>query len=152
MAEHSLDIGVIVVRKKLKSHWADHAWLPYAVLPAVPRARPGTPVGTDCDGDLVYAGSFELTLHHGATAHYRDNLISGRPSLWVSLRLVDGNGCEVTNVTADPYEGEALTEGVGAIVEAVPMPAEIQATIAAFFEAFHVERTFIKRERSRADP
>ena len=32
------------------------------------------------------------------------------------------------------------------------MPCEIQAKVAAFFEAFHVERPFIKRKRDRADP
>ena len=32
------------------------------------------------------------------------------------------------------------------------MPVEIQAKVAAFFEAFHVERPFIKRKRDRADP
>jgi hypothetical protein len=32
------------------------------------------------------------------------------------------------------------------------MPAEVQAKVAAFFDAFHVERQFFKRKRDRADP
>jgi hypothetical protein len=55
-------------------------------------------------------------------------------------------------VTADPYEGEALAEGIGEIIEAVPMSPELQAKVAAFFEAHHVERVFFKRKRDRADP
>ena len=58
----------------------------------------------------------------------------------------------VATVTADPYEGESLAEGIGEIVEAVPMPPEIQAEIGAFYRAFHVERVFHKRKRDRADP
>ena len=54
-------------------------------------------------------------------------------------------------MTADPYEGEALIEGIGNIVEAVPMPSEIGARIAVFVDAFHVERPFFKREREHAD-
>jgi len=151
MAEHRFDIGVIVARKKLKSPWADHAWLPYAVLPAVPDTAPGTPLGTDGADELFYAGPCELTLHPSETAHYRDNLSAARPSLWVSLRSCGGDGCGIAAVTANPYEGEALTEGIDAIVEAVPMPKEIRAKVTAFFEAFHVERPFIKRERKRPD-
>ena len=45
-----------------------------------------------------------------------------------------------------------MAEGIGEIVEAVPMPADIQAKIAEFFAAFHKERPFIKRKRDRADP
>lgn len=151
MTEHHFDIGVIVARKKLKSPWADHTWLPHTILPAVPSADSWTSLGTDGEDKLFYVGPSVLTLHSSETAHYRDNLDSGRPSLWVSLNLV-GDACGICKVTADPYEGEALTEGIGGIVEAVPMPTEIQAKVAAFFEAFHVERPFIKRKRGRADP
>lgn len=152
MVEHHFDIGVIVARRRLRSPWADHAWLPHAVLPAVPSAGRWTPLGDDGKDELFYAGPSVLTLHPAATAHYRDNLASGRPSLWVSLRLLGDGACEVAGVTADPYEGEALTEGIGATVEAVPMPKEIETRVAAFFEAFHVERPFVKRQRDRADP
>ena len=72
-------------------------------------------------------GASTLRLHPSETAHYRDNLTSARPSLWVSLRPIAGDAYELATVTADPYEGEALTGAIGDIVEAVPMPAEIQA-------------------------
>ena len=70
----------------------------------------------------------------------------------MSLRPVGGDDYEVSTVTADPYEGEALAGAIGETIEAVPMPVEIQAKVAAFFEAFHVERPFFKRKRDRADP
>jgi hypothetical protein len=152
MAERCFEIGVIVARRRLESPWADHTWLPHAVLAAAPAAEPGVPLGTVGRNELFYAGSAELTLHSAQTAHYRDNLASGRPSLWVSLRLLASDGCELSRVTADPYEGEALTDGIGNVVEAISMPPEIAAGIAAFVEAFHVERPFVKRERDRADP
>jgi hypothetical protein len=152
MAENRFEIGVVAIRKKLKSPWADHAWLPHSALPAAPAAKPWTSLGMSGEDELFYAGSFELRLHPSETAHYRDNLTSGRPSLWVALRPIGGDEHEVATVTADPYEGEALAEGIGEIIEAVPMPLEIQAKLAAFFEAHHVERVFVKRKRDRADP
>jgi hypothetical protein len=152
MAEDHFAIGVVAVRKKLRSAWADHAWLPHSILPAVPAAQPWTSLGKSGEDELFYAGACELQLHPSETAHYRDNLTSGRPSLWVALRPIGGDEHEVAMVTADPYEGEALAGGIGEIVEAVPMPPEIEAKIGAFFEANHVERVFVKRKRDRADP
>jgi hypothetical protein len=144
-------VGVVVARRRLRGPWGGEAWLARAVLPAAPAARPGTPLGSGADEDLFYAGPGEIALHVSATAHYRDNLLSERPSLWVAIRAGNGTAA-VAAMTADPYEGEALGEAFGEAVEAVPMPAEIAAGVAAFVEAFHVERPFLKRERDRADP
>ena len=152
MAEEHLEVGVLIARRKLKGPWANHAWLPHAVLPAAPATPPGTKLSAGEDEEIYYAGGFEVFLHASETAHYRDNLASGRPALWVALQPVAGDEYEVATVTADPYEGEALTQGNGEIVEAVPMPADIQEKVAAFVAAFHVERQFIKRKRDRAHP
>lgn len=152
MAQDRFEVGVVVAKRRLTGPWATHAWLPSAVLPAAPAVAPGTRLSADDSEETFYAGSFEVLLHPSETGHYRDNLTSGRPALWVALRLLDGGDCQIATVTADPYEGEALAEGVGEIVEPVPMPSEVQAKIAAFFEACHRERPFLKRRRDRADP
>ncbi|MFE1599846.1 DUF3305 domain-containing protein [Methylobacterium sp. ID0610] len=152
MPEDRFEVGIIVARRRLKGPWASHAWLPVGALPAAADAAPGTTLSETEDETTFYAGSYEVSLHPGATAHYRDNLVSGRPSLWVALRSTDEDAYAVASVTADPYEGEAMAEGIGEIVEAVPMPPEVQAKLVAFFEAFHVERKFEKRKRDRADP
>jgi Protein of unknown function (DUF3305) len=152
MAEDRVQVGVLIARRELKGRWADHAWSPYAVLPAAPAAAPGTRLGGGDGEDIFYAGAYDVSLHSAETAHYRDNLASGHPALWVVLQPVAGDEYEIAIVTADPYEGEALAQGNGEIVEALPMPAEVQEKIAAFIEAFHVERPFVKRKRDRADP
>lgn len=152
MAEDRFEIGIVVVKRRLKGPWASHAWLPHAILAAAPAAAPWTRLGGDAEAEQYYAGAFEVALHPSETAHYRDNLESGRPSLWVALRHRGGEEYEVAAVTADPYHGEALAEAMGDIVEAVPMPPEIQRKLAAFFAANHRERPFFKRKRDRADP
>lgn len=150
--EDRFKVGVIVVKRALKGVWASHAWLPVGALPAIPATAPWTRLFATAEEETFYAGAYEVSLHPSETSHYRDNLVSGRPSLWVALRQTGPDAYEVAVVTADPYEGESMAEGIGEIVEAVPMPIEIQAKVAAFFEAFHVERAFHKRKRDRADP
>ena len=152
MAEQYFDVGIVVAKRRLNGPWLGFVWLPSAALAAAPAAAPWTRLSFDGEEETFYAGAASLGLFGSETAHYRDNLASGRPSLWVSLRPVGSDEVELGTVTADPYEGEAMAEGVGEIVEAVPMPAEIEERVAAFVAEFHVERAFFKRRRDRADP
>jgi hypothetical protein len=148
-----MTIGVVVERRRLKSAWADHAWAPAAVLPGAPDAPAWTVLDETPDVTRFYAGAAELEFFSSDTATYRDNLRSGSPSLWIALRDDEAPpGVAVHIITADPAEGEGLTESGASIVEAVPMPVDIQSRLAAFVAAHHVERIFHKRKRERADP
>jgi hypothetical protein len=150
MSATSIELGLVVARRKLHGPWASHAWLPVRAITPLPGVAPWTRLGQDGEDELYYAGLATVELHAGSTAHYIDNL-AGSPSIWVALQPV-GEAVEVGTVTLDPYEGEALTEAVGDMIEVVPMPPEIAETVQAFIAANHVERHFIKRERDRADP
>ena len=152
MPEDCFEIGVLVAKRKLKGPWASHAWLPCGILSGAPAASPWTRLSADEQEEIFYAGSFEVSLHRSETAHYRDNLASEHPSLWVALRHVGGDDYEIAAVTANPYEGESMAEGIGEIVEAVPMPPDIQGKVGEFFAAFHQERPFVKRKLDPADP
>ena len=153
MVQESVEVGVVVERRVLKNPWIDHAWMPVAVLAGAPATAPWTVLNQTAEATRFYAGEFELELFGSETGMYRDNLLSGQPSLWVSLRPTETPpGVALQLVTADPSEGEALTEPGTDIIEAVPMPVEIQQRLAAFVEAHHVERPFIKRKRDRASP
>ena len=152
MIREIAEVGVIVDRRALDNPWVDHVWIPVAVLAGAPSAAPWT-VLHETDGlTRFYAGAFELELFASETGMYRDNLRSGQPSLWIALRSSDTPpGVVLHLVTADPFEGESLTEAGPDIIEAVPMPIELQQWLAAFVETHHVERPFIKRKRNRAD-
>jgi hypothetical protein len=153
MEREILELGVVVERRRLSNPWVDHTWLPVAVLPGAPAAAPWTVLEETPEATRFYAGPFRLELFSTDTGSYSDNLRSGRPSLWVSLRASNAPpGVALNLVTADPAEGEALTEPGTDIIETVPMPPAIQSRLAAFVEAHHVERPFIKRKRDRADP
>lgn len=153
MAREAMIVGVIVERRRLKSMWADHAWMPVVVLPGAPAAAPWTVIEETADVTRYYAGEAELEFYSSDTTFYRDNLHSGAPLLWVALTASDSYpGVALKTVTADPAEGEALTEPGADIIETVPMPPEIQARLAVFVETHHVERGFFKRKRGPTVP
>jgi hypothetical protein len=146
-------VGVVVAKRKLKGPWVDHAWVPVAVLPEPPAAAPWTFLGREGDDERWYIGAAPLEFVTVETGSYRDNLLTDQPRVWVSLRPAHGDHpVELFAVTADPAEGEGLTEAGTDIVEALPMPAELAAAFAAFVEEHHVERAFVKRKRDRANP
>src|SRR6202008_1517840 len=69
MAEDRFEIGIVVVKRRLKGPWASHAWLPHAILAAAPAAAPWTRLGGDAEAEQYYAGAFEVALHPSETAH-----------------------------------------------------------------------------------
>jgi hypothetical protein len=122
------------------------------VLPAEPATLPGTRLSDENGTETWYLGARDMVLWSGDAGHHRDNLGSGRPSVWVALRGTDPARAEVVAVTVDPYEGEGLASDPDLIVDAVPMPEPVARAVAAFAEAHFVEMPFKKRKRLPADP
>ena len=148
-------VGVVVERRKARSPWLNFLWRPVSVLVGTPSAVPWTWIGDDGDATTFYAGEAAIELYRTETANYRQNLGSGMPALWVVLRpkAIDSASpaFDVLMVTADPSEGEALTDAGNDVVAAVPMPAAIIETIGGFIAEHHVERPFSKRQLTRGD-
>ncbi len=146
-------VGIVVDRRKAVSPWVDFVWRPAAALAGVPEAAPWAILTQDEEVTRFYAGAAEIELYRSETSNYRDNLATGAPLLWVSLRPTDGEPPYALGmVTADPAEGEALTETATDLVDSVPMPRPIEDAIVEFVAEHHVEREFVKRRRDRADP
>jgi hypothetical protein len=149
----TLAVGVLVERSKGSTQWADFYWRPAGVLAGVPDTPPWTRLSDDGERVGFYAGATDIELYRSEAAHYRANLQSGTPQLWVVLRPAEADPpYELALVTADPAEGEGMTESGTYLVEAVPMPEPIQDAIAGFVAEHYVEEVFVKRKRDRADP
>ena len=149
----TISVGVLVERSKSASQWADFHWRPVGVLTGVPDTPAWTKLSDDGERAMFYAGAAQIELYRTETANYRDNLRLETPLVWIILRPVEGDPpYELASVTADPAEGEAMTETGTNLVEAVVMPKPMQETIAAFVVEHHVEEVFVKRKRDRANP
>ena len=148
-----IPVGVIIERRKARSAWTDAVWRPVDVLLGLPDAAAWTELARGENSVTFYAGGADIELYRSETGNYRQNLASGAPSVWVALQETGGEPpYEIRCVTADPAEGEGLSEPGPGIVEAVLMPEALRDMIAAFVADHHVERPFQKRIRDRADP
>ncbi len=149
----TIAVGIVVERSKSISQWADFYWRPVSVLAGVPETAAWTKLSDDGERATFYAGPAVVELYRTETPYYRSNLESGAPALWVALRATQGDPpYTVAVVTADPAEGESLTETATDLIEQVPMPESIQELVADFVAKHHVETPFIKRKRDRVDP
>jgi hypothetical protein len=148
-----IPVGVVVERRRARSVWIDYLWRPVSVLVGNPSAVPWTPLDTEAETTLFYAGEAVIELHRTETTNYRDNLASGAPALWVALRPVASEPpYEILAVTADPAEAEAFTDAGNNLVEAVAMPPDVTKAVVEFIVRHHVERPFVKRQRDRQAP
>jgi uncharacterized protein DUF3305 len=148
-----IPVGVVVERCKAASQWIDQVWRPVSVLVGEPDAAPWTQLAGDAEAATFYAGACAIELYRSETTYYRDNLHTEAPALWVALRPTGAEPpYELLLVTANPSEGEALTEPGTDLVDTVPMPDVIRDAVAAFVAEHHVEQVFVKRKRDRADP
>lgn len=153
MPTFTMDIGVVIERRKAKSVWIDHIWEAHAVLPTPAATEPGTLLSRDGESELYYAGGVVLEAHTFETQYYRDNIASGAPRVWVVLRPQPGDALpEIVKVTCDPTEGEGFTETGWDTVNMVPMPEAVQIALMAFIDEHHVDRPSYKRKRNKADP
>jgi hypothetical protein len=148
-----IPVGIIVERRRATSAWAEFIWRPSAVLPGVPQTPPWTALETEADCTAFYAGAVEILLYRTDSAGYRDNLRGDAPVLWLALRPTSDaeRPYEISAATAEPGEGEAYSESVGDLVEALPMPDAVRGIIARFVAEHHVDRPFFKRQRDRAN-
>jgi hypothetical protein len=148
----TLRVGVVVERSKGASAWVDYLWRASAVLAGVPDTPLWSKLSDDGERATFYAGPAEIELHRTETTNYRANLATAEPLLWVVLRKTEAEPpYKVFAVLADPAEGEAMTEAGNDLVDTVAMPEAVQEALAAFIEAYHVEREFVKRKRDRAN-
>lgn len=150
MAIEYMTVGVVVERKAVDNPWIDHVWRPVAVLPDAPDLPVWTLLQREEGVERYYAGPASLSFFPSDTGNLIDNFVPGARRLWVSIRPTGMDPpIEVIGATAEPGEGEILAEGVGDIVDTVPMSELVAERIIAFYHAHHVERPFVKRQRDQ---
>lgn len=148
----SIPVGVVLERSKTEGRWSDIIWKPVGILTGVPATSAWTKLSGDDERATFYAGAADIELHRAETANYLDNLATGAPLLWVALRPThDEPPFNLAVVTADPAEAEAMAAIGDALVDSIEMPQEIRDAVDAFVAEHHIERTFVKRKRDRAD-
>jgi hypothetical protein len=148
-----IPVAVLAERRPGITPWVEWSWRAVEVLEQAPEMPPWTVLRAAEGRTLFLAGSAEVSLYPTDTPNYRDNLAAASPRIWVVLRPVEAApGLALHSVTVDAGEAHLYADSGGDLLESLPLPDWLRATVAAFVAEHHVERSFHKRKRDRADP
>lgn len=148
-----LPVGVVVERREARSKWAEHIWVPVAVMPGRAALDPGTEMTRGEAGVRYYLGSGEIDLHRSEAEAYHFNLASTEPALFVVLRAQrpDPLPWRLQDITASPYHAQDYLDAAEDIVERVPFPDVILHQVTSFVDLHYKEEPFRKRRRDRVE-
>ena len=107
----TIAVGVIVERSKGAQPVDRLLWRPVSVLAGAPATAPWTKLSDDGERATFFAGVVEIELYRTETPYYRDNLAIRRAGFGSRCaRPKPSRPMTFATVTADPAEGESLTE------------------------------------------
>jgi hypothetical protein len=148
-----IPVAVLAERRPGVTTWAAWSWRAVEVLEQAPDLPPWTVLREAGGRTLFLAGHTEISLYPTDTPNYRDNLAADPPRIWVVLRPVEAApGLALHAVTVDAGEAHLYADSGGDVLESLPLPEGLRATLAGFVAEHHVDRSFHKRRRDRADP
>lgn len=146
------EIGVIAERQAVDSPWCDHRWRVTEVLPGAAAAAPWAVLDEEPGRRRYFAGNAELLLFPLETDTLKHNLEGRQPAVYVFLRTTAAPpGMALLGATVCAGEAQAHVDTGSDLVEAVPMPPEVTAWVAAFVARHHVDRPGYKRRRDRSE-
>ena len=122
-----IPVGVVVERCRATSPWLESVWRPVAVLCGLPDAAPWTALGAEENAATFYIGAAEIELYRTETDHYRANLVSGAPSVWVALRPTG---------VLPAYDLFAVTAGLEIALQKVGHKVDLGAGVRAAQEVY----------------
>ena len=130
---------------------AKWAWRAVAVLPG--STQTGWKLLREApDGTAEFhIGTYPMELHATAVEGYRLALMMEPPSVFVALNqgihTDNPHGIDLHQVTPSAEFAQQFLDSGELIVDPVPMPPALVATVQAFCDAHYVETPFTKRRR-----
>lgn len=151
--QETLDVGVIVERRKIDHPWQEWEWKPVGVFIGAVAQNDWAEVAAGEGWTHFHAATLPIELHRRETEAYVHNLETERPSVYVVMREDEDGETDhpfyVELVTASPYDAQDYLDSGEEIVERVAMPEPIIAWVEHFIAQHHVDEKFIKRRRDK---
>ncbi len=152
-ATQTLQVGIVVERRKVDHAWTDWSWKVIDVVAEPPPVDDWTQLRSGEDWTWFHAASMPVEIHHKETESYVFNLQSKKPAVYVVLTddedVAEDISLRVHLVTVSPYEAQDYLDSGEDMVESMEMPEEMIAWLETFVEEHHVEEPFIKRQRDK---
>ena len=148
----TMQVGVVLERRRIGNPWQEYAWRPVAVIPGAPEVTRPRLLMREGPIELYHAATLPIELFRSETEGYRYNLSQEQPRVYVVLRFSESDGePRPFLVTMCPYEAQDYSESGSDIVDGVLAPDAVLAWVAEYVARYHVDVPFKKRVRQPFD-
>lgn len=151
--QETLDVGVVVERRKIDHPWQEWEWKPVGIFVGAEAESDWQTIAQGEGWTHFHAATMQIELHRRETEGYVHNLETEEPSVYIVMRDDEDDETDhpyyISLVTANPYEAQDYLDTGEEIVERVLMPEPVLAWLQHFIEQHHVEEKFIKRQRDK---
>ncbi|MEJ8474137.1 DUF3305 domain-containing protein [Roseibium algae] len=148
-AEITRQVGIVLEQRISKHPWADHVWVPVAVLSDPPEGATWIEMEPEGDTRVFHYGPVPVNLHRRMGEAYDANIETEAPALWVLLDDADTDPVpfKVRGVTADPYEAMGVLDSGEGLVERLPVPVDVLHWMVDYLKQMPDPEKFRKRRR-----
>lgn len=148
----TIDVGVIIERRKIINPWQEWSWRPVAVIPGAPSVDGWQQTMVGDGWTQFHAGPVTVELHPAEAEGYVVTLQADPPRVWVVLRSDDSGGevpYKVHLVTVSAYRAQDYMDSAEELVETIVMPEVMVAWLQAYVDKHFVAAPFKKRKRDK---
>src|SRR5206468_9124559 len=126
----TMQVGVVLERRRIGNPWQEYAWRPVAVIPGAPEVTRPRLLMREGPIELYHAATLPIELFRSETEGYRYNLSQEQPRVYVVLRFSESDGePRPFLVTMCPYEAQDYSESGSDIVDGVLAPDAVLAWV-----------------------
>ena len=104
----SMDVGIIVERRKIDNEWQPYRWQGVAVVAGTPDMAPGCEIESGDGWTRFYAGTLTIEIFGKETEAYKYNLANKPPKVFVVFREEEGSDAGFEPEKSQICNAEAL--------------------------------------------
>ncbi|TFW09757.1 DUF3305 domain-containing protein [Oxalobacteraceae bacterium OM1] len=131
----SLDIAVLMQRRRVKHPWADDAWSAVGVVRNHGQLPPVQQLESAPDQEYYLVSGLELGLYPDENDGYYENWVAPEPKVFVMWRMEEGRAVPVL-ASVSYVEGTRMFDS-GERADGVPMPGDIHAWLGEYLAAHY---------------
>jgi len=148
MTKTTLDVSIVLERRRLSNAWVSEQWEATGVVPATNEAGDAPHrLRSAPEGEQWLIPGWRIELFTDEAENYLLNVGGAEPRVFVMWRMEEGEALpHVAAVTVSFGEAARMLDS-GEQVDGVPMPADIRQWVEGFAQAFY--RPEVRRKGGR---
>ena len=139
MTKTSLDVSIVLERRRLSNAWVSEQWEATGVVPAADEGRGDAPrcLRSAPEGEQWLVPGARIELFTDEAENYLLNVGGAEPRVFVMWRMEEGDALPHVGAVTVSFGEAARMLDSGEKVDGAPMPPDIRQWVESFAQAFY---------------